>query len=68
MVRCCRVVFALPETGLFRYTGSPAENPTLDLPCREVFAGGQKRIVVAGSFLEEEAGKVHEGFWTTGPG
>ena len=60
-----RVVFALAETGLLRYTGSHAQNPTLDLPCREVFARGQKPIVVAGPFLEEEAGKVHEGFWVS---
>jgi len=59
-----RVVFALPETGLLRYTGSHRQNPTLDLPCREVFARGQKLIVVAGPFLEDEAGSVHEGFWT----
>ncbi len=58
-----RVVFALAETGLLRYTGSHEENPTLDLPCREVFARGQRPIVVAGPLLEEEAGKVHEGFW-----
>jgi tRNA(Arg) A34 adenosine deaminase TadA len=59
-----RVVFALAETGLLRYTGSHLQNPTLDLPCREVFARGQKQISVAGPLLEEEAGKVHEGFWT----
>jgi tRNA(Arg) A34 adenosine deaminase TadA len=59
-----RVVFALPETTLLRYTGSHEQNPTLDLPCREVFARGQKPIVVAGPLLEDEAGKVHEGFWT----
>jgi len=58
-----RVVFALAETGLLNYTGSNAENPTLDLPCRQVFARGQKPIVVVGPLLEEEAGKVHEGFW-----
>jgi tRNA(Arg) A34 adenosine deaminase TadA len=58
-----RVVFALAETGLLNYTGCHAENPTLDLPCREVFARGQKPIVVVGPLLEEEAGKVHEGFW-----
>ena len=58
-----RVVFALAETGLLKYTGSHEENPTLDLPCREVFARGQKRIVVAGPLLEDEAGRVHEGFW-----
>ena len=58
-----RVVFALSERGLLSYTGCDKENPTLDLPCREVFARGQKPIVVAGPLLEEEAGEVHEGFW-----
>lgn len=61
-----RVVFGLSETGLMRYTGSHEENPTLDLPCREVFARGQKRIVVEGPLIEEEAGRVHEGFWVAG--
>jgi tRNA(Arg) A34 adenosine deaminase TadA len=60
-----RVVFALAETGLLRYTGSHTQNPTLDLPCREVFARGQKQIAVAGPLLEDEAGKVHEGFWVS---
>ncbi|MGD0797899.1 MAG: nucleoside deaminase [Acidobacteriaceae bacterium] len=59
-----RVVYALAETGLTRYTASHEENPTLDLPCRDVFARGQKRIAVAGPAIEEEAGEVHEGFWT----
>jgi tRNA(Arg) A34 adenosine deaminase TadA len=58
-----RVVFALAETGLLKYTGSHEQNPTLDLPCREVFARGQKQIVVDGPLLEDEAGRVHEGFW-----
>jgi len=58
-----RVVFGLSETGLMRYTGSHAENPTLDLPCRDVFAKGQKKIAVSGPLLEDEAGTVHEGFW-----
>jgi tRNA(Arg) A34 adenosine deaminase TadA len=58
-----RVVFALSETGLMRYTGSHEQNPTLDLPCREVFARGQKKIAVAGPAIEDEAGRVHEGFW-----
>jgi tRNA(Arg) A34 adenosine deaminase TadA len=59
-----RVVFALAETSLLRYTGSHTENPTLNLPCREVFARGQKQIAVAGPLLEDEAGRVYEGFWT----
>ena len=59
-----RVVYALAEKGLLRYTGSHHENPTLDLPCREVFARGQRPTIVTGPYLEEEAGAVHEGFWT----
>jgi tRNA(Arg) A34 adenosine deaminase TadA len=59
-----RVVYALSEKGLERYTGSQKENPTLNLPCREVFARGQKPIRVTGPLIEEEAGEVHEGFWT----
>jgi tRNA(Arg) A34 adenosine deaminase TadA len=58
-----RVVYALAETGLLKFTGNDQENPTLDLPCREVFARGQRQIVVAGPLLEEEAAEVHEGFW-----
>jgi tRNA(Arg) A34 adenosine deaminase TadA len=58
-----RVVYALSEAGLFGLTGNSEENPTLDLPCREVFARGQLKVVVAGPLLEEEAAAVHEGFW-----
>jgi tRNA(Arg) A34 adenosine deaminase TadA len=58
-----RVVFALSEKGLLRYTGSHEQNPTLDLPCREVFARGQRPTIVLGPLLEAEAGTVHEGFW-----
>ncbi|MGA2850142.1 MAG: nucleoside deaminase [Terracidiphilus sp.] len=59
-----RVVFALAETVLLKFTGNDAENPTLDLPCREVFARGQRPIEVLGPLLEDEAALVHEGFWT----
>jgi tRNA(Arg) A34 adenosine deaminase TadA len=58
-----RVVFALSEKGLLAFTGNDEQNPTLDLPCREVFARGQRPIAVAGPLLEEEARVVHEGFW-----
>ena len=59
-----RVVYALSEVGLLHFTGADEKNPCLNLPCREVFARGQKPIKVEGPFLEEEAAKVHEGFWT----
>jgi tRNA(Arg) A34 adenosine deaminase TadA len=58
-----RVVFGMAEQGLLEFTGNNEENPTLDLPCRQVFARGQRRIVVAGPLLEDEARMVHEKFW-----
>ena len=61
-----RVVYALAEAGLYKFTGNDAENPTLDLPCREVFARGQRPTVVVGPLLEDEAVVVHEGFWRHG--
>ncbi len=60
-----RVVFGLSETALLAMTGSHDQNPTLNLPCREVFAHGQRAIVVEGPLLEDEAARVHKGFWTT---
>ena len=60
------MVFALSEKGLFGFTGSDKDNPTLDLPCREVFAHGQKPIEVVGPLLEEEARRKFtlKAFWT----
>jgi tRNA(Arg) A34 adenosine deaminase TadA len=59
-----RVVYALSEKGLLNFTGSDPENPTLDLPCREVFSRGQRPTQISGPHLEEEAAVVHDGFWT----
>jgi tRNA(Arg) A34 adenosine deaminase TadA len=61
-----RVVYGLSEEGLYKMTGANEENPTLSLPCREVFARGQRKIEIVGPLLEEEAAKPHEGFWGQG--
>lgn len=58
-----RVVYALSEARLLDLTGADPENPTLALPCREVFARGQRAIEVVGPALEEAAAAVHAGFW-----
>jgi tRNA(Arg) A34 adenosine deaminase TadA len=58
-----RVVYALSEKKLYEMTGANPENPTLSLPCREVFARGQRRVEVVGPLLEDEAMKPHLGFW-----
>lgn len=59
-----RVVYALSEHRLLELTGGHPENPTFSLPCREVFARGQRPVAVAGPMLEDEAARAHEGFWT----
>lgn len=58
-----RVVYALSEATLVQMAASDPKNPTLSLPCREVFARGSRHIQVDGPALEIEAAQVHEGFW-----
>ncbi|NKC31367.1 nucleoside deaminase [Falsiroseomonas selenitidurans] len=58
-----RVVFGLSERRLKALIGPHPENLTLDLPCREVFAAGQRQIAVVGPMLEEEAEVAHRGAW-----
>jgi hypothetical protein len=43
-----RLVYGMSESRLLELTGNHDENPTLDLPCREVFARGQKAVEVIG--------------------
>jgi tRNA(Arg) A34 adenosine deaminase TadA len=59
-----RVVYALSEGRLRLLTGDHPENPTLDLPCRDVFATGQRKVEVLGPALEDEAEEVHRGVWS----
>ena len=60
-----RVVFAMTERRLLELTGNNEQNPTFDLPCRKIFAAGQKKIEVIGPIteVEEEAAMVHKGYW-----
>jgi tRNA(Arg) A34 adenosine deaminase TadA len=57
-----RVVYGLSQEGLYEMIGEDDED-VLDLPCRELFEKGHKSIEVIGPIHEEEARKVHEGFW-----
>jgi tRNA(Arg) A34 adenosine deaminase TadA len=59
-----RVVYGLSEHRLRVVTGDHPENPTLDLPCREVFKSGQRQTEVIGPMLEDEAAALHDGVWT----
>jgi tRNA(Arg) A34 adenosine deaminase TadA len=60
-----RLVYGMSERDLLALTGAHPENPTLDLPCREVFARGQKPIEVIGPVREVEAeiATLHRDFW-----
>ena len=58
-----RLVYGQSEADLKRVTGDHPENPTLDLPCRVVFAAGQRKVEVVGPLLEDEAAALQESFW-----
>ena len=58
-----RLVYGLSEHRLRDITGNHPENPTLNLPCREVFGSGQRSTEVVGPLLEDEAEVVHAGAW-----
>ena len=57
------VVFALAESALLEMTGDDPENPTMSLPCRTVFAAGQRATRVVGPYALPQALDVHRGFW-----
>jgi len=60
-----KVVYGISEERLLTLTGDNEQNPTFNLPCREVFSKGQKNITVIGPFpeLENAIVAVHEGYW-----
>ncbi|MBK6558089.1 MAG: nucleoside deaminase [Comamonadaceae bacterium] len=60
-----QLVYGMTERRLLDLTGNHGENPTLDLPCRSVFAAGQKTIEVIGPVpeVEPEIAALHLDFW-----
>ena len=60
-----RVVYGMSETELLAETGDHAENPTLNLPARQVFASGQKPIELIGPVeqIVAETVAMQRGFW-----
>jgi tRNA(Arg) A34 adenosine deaminase TadA len=61
-----RLVYGLSERRLLELTGNHSDNPTLDMPCREVFARGQKALSVIGPVpeVEDAIAALHRDFWT----
>ena len=61
------VVYGAEEAALLALTGDHPENPTLSLPCREVFTRGQRQVQVTGPVeaVADEMVATHRGFWDT---
>jgi tRNA(Arg) A34 adenosine deaminase TadA len=59
------LVYGLAESELRAITGAHPENPTLDLPCRDVFASGSKPLRITGPVPEmaDEIAGTHRAFW-----
>jgi tRNA(Arg) A34 adenosine deaminase TadA len=60
-----RTAFGIAEKALLAETGNHPENPTLDLPCRQVFARGQKDIRVIGPVpaCADAITALHRRYW-----
>ncbi len=60
-----RLVYGMTEHRLLQLTSNHDENPTMNLPCRQVFSAGQKAIEVVGPVPEVEAeiAALHQTFW-----
>ena len=58
-----RLVYGQSERDLKAATGAHEESPTLDLPCRVVFAAGQRTVEIVGPLLEEESAALQRDFW-----
>ena len=60
-----RLVYGMSEHHLLKYTGANPLNPTMrGVGCRNVLQSGQRRIVVSGPHLIEEASAAQRDFWT----
>jgi hypothetical protein len=59
-------VYGASEHSLLALTGNHEANPTLNMPCRQVFEAGQRITEVIGPVpdLEEALCEPHRAFWT----
>jgi tRNA(Arg) A34 adenosine deaminase TadA len=58
-----RVVFGLSQETFNQLLGESERHGKLHLSCREVFERGEREVDVLGPVMEEQAAKVHAGFW-----
>jgi tRNA(Arg) A34 adenosine deaminase TadA len=60
-----RLAYGMSERQLLDFTGAHAENPTMDVSCRYVFAHSQKAIKVWGPVagVVDQITELHRDFW-----
>ena len=60
-----KIVYGMTEKRLLELTGDNEQNPTFDLPSKEIIKCGQKTIQITGPFPEVEVATaaVHQGYW-----
>jgi tRNA(Arg) A34 adenosine deaminase TadA len=58
-----RVVYGQSEQDLKIAAGHDPQNPTMSLPCRIVFAAGQRETEVIGPLLADEAAELQADLW-----
>lgn len=59
-----KVVYGLSQDKFYSGVLGGVEGEGFRLACEDVLSHGEHEVAVIGPLLEEEASKVHEGFWT----
>ncbi|MDP8268604.1 MAG: nucleoside deaminase [Candidatus Tenebribacter davisii] len=60
-----KIIYGISEKDLLNLTGNHKQNPTLNIPCRDIFKHGQKKILVEGPIMEitEDILEIHKKYW-----
>jgi tRNA(Arg) A34 adenosine deaminase TadA len=59
-----KVVYGLSQDKFYSGVLGGVEGDGFRLACEDVLSHGEHEVAVIGPLLEQEASKVHEGFWT----
>ena len=57
-----RIAHGMSEEALKALIGPDPENLTMSMPCRKIFAAGQRKMQVAGPLPCRESDVAHDGF------
>lgn len=60
-----RLVYGLPAVRLYELSAGTLAEAPIDVPCRDILSRSKHEILVLGPALEQEAEKVHSGFWSS---